>query len=120
MKEKLVMALADGIKSGELFAFRPSFKNNLSLTKIILLYQTAYRFDKNVIVWPNTLVQRWKPEEITQILVKEVWYFDRNISVEYRSSVLLNCEYRKYLTSYGTRFPMDSIPRMNHLFWILS
>jgi len=123
-RKSLVMALADGIKSGELFAFRPSFKNNAFEFNQdnIIIPDSLTDLDKNVIVWPNnTLVQRWKPEEITQILVKEVWYFDRKTS-QLNSEIIGLClirEYRKYLgppTEQG--FPMDSIPRMNYLFWI--
>ncbi|HNW51242.1 MAG TPA: gliding motility protein GldN [Prolixibacteraceae bacterium] len=121
-RKSLIMAVTEGIKNGSLFAFKPQFKNN------------AFEFDQNNIIIPDSLAaldenvmqysggtidQRWLPDEITQILVKEVWYFDRKSS-QLNCEIIGLCFIREYdkITGAPTAsgFPMDR--RMNYLFWI--
>jgi gliding motility associated protien GldN len=121
-RKSLIMAVTEGIKSGALFAFKPQFKNN------------AFEFDQNNIISPdsltdldmnaiqysgNTINQRWLPDEITQILVKEVWYFDKK-TAQLNCEIIGLCFIREYDKILGaptaSGFPTER--RMNYLFWI--
>jgi gliding motility associated protien GldN len=121
-RKSLVMALNDGIRSGELIAFKPNIKNN------------AFEFDsKNVIprdslpylginipqiTSSKKLVQYWRPDEITQILVKEVWYFDRKTS-RLECEIIGLCLIREYDKIITQTAKGDSTVRtMNYLYWI--
>jgi gliding motility associated protien GldN len=126
-RKSLIMAITEGIKSGQLFAFKPQFKNNAFEfdQKNIIIPDSLGELDKNVIDWPNnawpnnTMVQRWIPDEITQILVKEVWYFDRKNS-QLNCEIIGLCfirEYEKYLGA-PTSSGIPKAPRKNYLFWI--
>lgn len=123
-RKSLVMALTEGIKTGELFAFKPAFKNNAFEfdQNNFISPDSLIDLDKNVVTWPNDyLVQRWKAEEITQLLIKEVWYFDRKTS-QLNSEIIGMCLIREYSKILGRPtdqgIPRDSIPRRNYLFWI--
>jgi len=121
-RKSLIMAVAEGIKNGSLFAFKPQFKNNAFEfdQKNIITPDSLADLDKNVVEWPNnTFVQRWLPDEITQILVKEVWYFDRKTS-QLNSEIIGLCFIREYDKVLGAPtaigFPKER--RMNYLFWV--
>jgi len=121
-RKSLIMAVTEGIKNGQLFAFKPQFKNNAFEfdQKNIITSDSLADLDKTIIEWPNnTFIQRWLPDEITQILVKEVWYFDRKTS-QLNSEIIGLCFLREYLKVLGpptaTGFPQEK--RMNYLFWI--
>jgi gliding motility associated protien GldN len=122
-RKSLVRAITEGIKSGEIFAFKPQFKNNafeFDQTHIIIP-DSIYDLDRSEILMPNNtpLVQLWAPEEITQILVKEVWYFDRKYS-ELKCEIIGLCFIREYEKILGPPtaegFPTER--RMNYLFWV--
>jgi gliding motility associated protien GldN len=118
-RKSLIMAVAEGIKSGELFAFKPQFKNN------------AFEFDQNNIITPDSLseldinyapggiTQRWLLDEITQILVKEVWYFDRKTS-QLNCEIVGLCFIREWdkITGAATASGSSTVRRMNFLFWL--
>lgn len=57
----------------------------------------------------TVVVIRWRPEEITQILVKEVWYFDKKDS-RMRSEIIGLCPIREY--------DYNGDIRRQYLFWI--
>jgi gliding motility associated protien GldN len=123
-RKSLVMAITEGIRNGQLNAFKPQFKNNAFEfdQKNIIIPDSLADLDNTVIEWPgHTYIQRWKAEEITQILVKEVWYFDRKTS-QLNCEIIGLCLIREYKKTLGPPnekgFPTDSIPRQNYLFWI--
>lgn len=122
-RKSLMMALTEGIKNGAILAFKPQFRNNAFEfdQQNIISPDSLADLDKNVVPVPNAapIVQMWSPDEITQVLVKEVWYFDRKNS-ELHSEIIGLClirEYDKYLgPPTSTGIPTDR--RMNYLFWI--
>jgi gliding motility associated protien GldN len=121
-RKSLIMAVADGIKSGELFAFKPQFKNNAFEfdQNNIITPDSLSELDKNIVEWPgNVLPQRWASDEITQILVKEVWYFDRKTS-QLNCEIVGLCFIREYEKILGaptaSGFPTQR--RRNYLFWL--
>jgi gliding motility associated protien GldN len=122
-RKSLVMALNEGIRTGELFAFKPSFKNNAFEfnQENIIIPDSILELDRNLVEIPsaNTLIQRWTPDEITQILVKEVWYFDRKTS-QLNCEIVGLCLIREYDRILGAPtaggFPTER--RMNYLYWI--
>jgi len=121
-RKSLVMAVTEGIKNGQLFAFKPQFKNNAFEfdQKNIITPDSLGDLDRSVIEWPNnTFIQRWLPDEITQVLVKEIWYFDRKTS-QLNCEIIGLCFIREYDKILGaptsSGFPTER--RMNYLFWI--
>jgi gliding motility associated protien GldN len=129
-RKSLVMAIKEGIMNGKLLAFKADpIRNNVfefDQNKIISTDTLSSNYldsvDRQITICPpDTFPQLWKPEEITQILVKEVWYVNRKTS-QLNCEIIGLClirEYRKYLgcpTEKG--FPKDTIPRMNPLLWI--
>lgn len=61
-------------------------------------------------VWDERVVQiRWRPEEIKQVLVKEVWYFSRKDS-RLHVEIIGICPIREY--------EFEGMIRRQRLFWI--
>jgi len=122
-RKSLIMAITEGIRNGQLFAFKPNFKNNAFEfdQNNIIIPDSLGDLDKNEVPIPNTntFVQRWSLDEITQILIKEVWYFDRKTS-QLNSEIIGICLIREYNKVMGpptsSGFPTEK--RMNYLFWI--
>lgn len=122
-RKSLVMALNEGIRSGELVAFKPNYKNNAYEfdSKNIIIPDSLASLDINVVPIPNStpFIQTWNPDEITQILVKEIWYFDRKTS-QLNCEIIGLCLIRGYDKVLGaptsTGFPTE--PRMSYLYWI--
>lgn len=122
-RKSLIMAISEGIKNGQLFAFKPSFKNNAFEfdQSNIITPDSLVNLNKNVISIPNAapFIQRWTPDEITQILVKEVWYFDKKTS-QLNCEIIGLCFIREFDKIMGpptaSGFPTEK--RMNYLFWI--
>jgi gliding motility associated protien GldN len=121
-RKSLIMAVTEGIKSGQLFAFKPQFKNNAFEfdQNNIITPDSLSELDKNVVEWPgNVFPQRWTSDEITQLLIKEVWYFDRKTS-QLNCEIIGLCFIREYDKILGaptsSGFPTER--RMNYLFWV--
>jgi gliding motility associated protien GldN len=125
-RKSLVMALTDLIKLGLVDAYKPNFKNNAfefdNKNMIIPDPDTIRDLDKGVIQMPNgsQFTQWWKADEITQILVKEVWYFDKKYS-QLKSEIIGLCLIREFDKILGpptdsTGFPTE--PTMHYLYWV--
>ncbi|HPR33654.1 MAG TPA: gliding motility protein GldN [Prolixibacteraceae bacterium] len=121
-RKSLINAIMDGIENNWFTAFRRPLKNN------------AFEFDQNNVmtnvseireigmreeiveveirpgVTRDSLVTiRWRPDEIKQIMIKEVWYIDRKDS-RLRNEIIGICPIREYV--------VNNIPRSQPLFWI--
>lgn len=121
-RKSLINAIIDGITNNEFNAFHAPLKSN------------AFEFDPNNIftsvqeildlgmreeiipveIRPGVTIDsmvtiRWRPEEIKQILVKEVWYFDRK-DARLRSEIIGLCPIREYT--------YNGMLRRQRLFWV--
>lgn len=121
-RKSLIKVILDGIEQNQFNAFRKPLRNN------------AFEFDPNNIflsmqelkdvgmreeivpieirpgVTRDSLVSiRWRPEEIKQILIKEVWYFNRRDSRLHVETIGI-CPIREYV--------VDGLMRRQRLFWI--
>lgn len=121
-RKSLIKVILDGIEQNQFNAFRTPLRNN------------AFEFDPNNIflsmqelkdvgmreeivpieirpgVTRDSLVSiRWRPEEIKQILIKEVWYFNRRDSRLHVETIGI-CPIREYV--------VDGLMRRQRLFWI--
>ncbi|MBP7507624.1 MAG: gliding motility protein GldN [Prolixibacteraceae bacterium] len=121
-RKSLINVILDGIANNQFNAFQVPLKNN------------AFEFDQNNIftnvqeirdigmreeiipveIRPGVtrdslVVIRWRPEEIKQILVKEVWYFDKKDS-RLRSEVIGICPVREYM--------FNGLLRRQRMFWV--
>ncbi|HOO83282.1 MAG TPA: gliding motility protein GldN [Prolixibacteraceae bacterium] len=121
-RKSLIKVILDGIEQNQFNAFRKPLRDN------------AFEFDPNNIflsmqelkdvgmreeivpieirpgVTRDSLVSiRWRPEEIKQILIKEVWYFNRRDSRLHVETIGI-CPIREYF--------VDGLMRRQRLFWI--
>ncbi|MGF7137745.1 type IX secretion system ring subunit PorN/GldN [Roseimarinus sediminis] len=121
-RRSLINAIIDGIDQNQFNAFKVPLKNN------------AFEFDPNNIflntqdikdigmqqeivpveirpgVTRDSLITiRWKSEDIKQVLVKEVWYFNRKDS-KLHSEIIGICPIREYM--------VNGMMRRQRLFWI--
>jgi len=119
-RKSLIMAICEGIKEYKFDAYKPSFKSNAFEFNEYISPDSLYELDRTVLQIPslNTFIQRWNPDEITQILVKEVWYFDKKAS-KLKCEIIGLCFIRDYEKTIGyqsNQFIKDR--RSSYLFWI--
>jgi gliding motility associated protien GldN len=121
-RKSLINAIIDGIENNKFNAFKTPLKNNafeFDPNNIFLNSQEIKDIGKreemmDVEVRPGVtesipVTYRWKPEEIKQILIKEVWYFDKKDS-RLKCEIIGICPIREYM--------VNGLVRRNRLFWI--
>jgi gliding motility associated protien GldN len=130
-RKSFVQAVVDGILLGKLYAYKPGIKINsfefdvkndiypiLDTIKKLDYYEYPYKSSRTGI--RDTVRQPWRPEEITQLIVKEIWYFDRKYS-ELKCEIIGLCLEREYNHYDGYIDASDSLTfkhTKNHLLWI--
>lgn len=121
-RKSLINAIIDGIENNQFNAFETPLKNNafeFDPNNIFLNAQEIKDIGKREEIIPveirpgvtrDSLVTiRWRAEEIKQILVKEVWYFDKKDS-RLKCEIIGLCPIREYV--------FNGLPRRQRLFWI--
>jgi len=121
-RKSLINVILDGIAKNQFYAFKTPLKANAfefnpdniftSLTEIRDLgkrdeiipveIRPGFSIDSMVSI-------RWRPEEVVQILIKEVWFFDKKDS-RMRSEIIGLCPIREY--------EYNNVMRRQRLFWI--
>jgi len=122
MRKSFINAVLDGIEHDKFMAFKApinanSFEfdpNNIFLNaqeiKDISKYDDSFEVEIRTGVTRDTVVTiRWRAEEIKQILVKEVWYFDQKDS-RLKCEIIGLCPIREYV--------FNGLTRRQRMFWI--
>ncbi|MBN1927686.1 MAG: gliding motility protein GldN [Prolixibacteraceae bacterium] len=121
-RKSLIMTIMDGIKNNQFTAFQPPFR------------LSAFEFDANMALslnniffdncrecqYGDTLLNFcWTYEEIKQILIKEVWYFDRKDS-RLHNEIIGICPIREYYPIDPSTCEEDKSmpPLRQRMFWI--
>lgn len=121
-RKSLINVILDGIENNQFNAFKTPLQNNafeFDPNNIFLNAQEVKDIDKRedliqVDIRPGVQVDSlvtsyWKPEEIKQILIKEVWYFNRKDS-KLHCEIIGICPIREYT--------FNNMLRRRKLFWI--
>jgi gliding motility associated protien GldN len=121
-RKSLINAIIDGIEQNQFNAFRTPLNTNafeFDPQNIFLNVQEIRDIGMREAIVPveirpgvteDELVQiRWRPEEIKQVLIKEVWYFSKKTS-RLHSEVIGICPIREYM--------YEGMLRRQRLFWI--
>ncbi|MBN1927684.1 MAG: gliding motility protein GldN [Prolixibacteraceae bacterium] len=128
-RKSLIMAIVEGIKSNNINAYRVPFKlnafefdinNAMDLKQIQNIGMREGRIEVEIapgITDDSTIYFRWEYSEIKQILIKEIWFFDRNDS-RLRNEIIGLCPIREF-HPLDRNFKEDlSITFRQRLFWI--
>ncbi|MDA3880428.1 MAG: gliding motility protein GldN [Prolixibacteraceae bacterium] len=121
-RKSLINTIMSGIENNHYTAFRVPINNNefeFDPNNIILNVDEIRDIGSRQEIIPITIrpgvtrdslvTIRWRPEEIKQILIKEVWYFDKKNS-KLQSEIIGICPIREY-TFNGTQ-------RRQRMFWV--
>lgn len=121
-RKSLINVIMDGIANNQFNAFKTPLQNNafefdplnifLNVDEIrdISKREDLIQIEIRPGVTRDSLVTiRWRPEEIKQILIKEVWYFDRKSS-RLHSEIIGICPIREY--------NFNGMLRRERMFWI--
>lgn len=121
-RKSLINVIMDGIRTNQILAFKTPIQNNgfeFDQNNLFQNYQEVKDIRKRVEVMPveirpgvsvmDTVDITWAPTEIKQILIKEVWYFDRKDS-RLHNEIIGLCPIREY--NY------NSMKRRERMFWI--
>lgn len=122
-RKSLIRVIMDGIRTNQILAFKTPIQNNgfeFDQKNLYSNYQDVEDIGKReqmiqVEIRPGVpakdslITIKWKPEEIKQILIKEVWYFDKKDS-RLHSEIIGICPIREY--SY------NDMMRRQRMFWI--
>lgn len=121
-RKSLINAIMDGIENARFNAFKVPLKNNafeFDQNNIFMNVEEIRDIGKREEIMPieispgvtrDSLIEyKWEPEEILQVLVKEVWYFNRKDS-KLHSEIIGICPIREYT--------FNGLKRRQRLFWI--
>ncbi|MCF8362007.1 MAG: gliding motility protein GldN [Prolixibacteraceae bacterium] len=121
-RKSFINAIIDGLEMGHFNAFSVPINNNefeFDPNNIIMSIEDVRDINKREEIVPVTIrpgvtrdsliTIRWKPEEIKQILVKEIWYIDK-IDSKLKSEIIGLCPIREYT--------YNGMLRRQRLFWI--
>lgn len=121
-RKSLIKVILDGIDQNQFNAFRTPLRNNafefdpdnifLSMQELkdVGMREEIVPIEIRPGVTRDSLVSiRWRPEEIKQILIKEIWYFNRRDSRLHVETIGI-CPIREYV--------VDGLMRRQRLFWI--
>jgi gliding motility associated protien GldN len=121
-RKSLINVIIDGIEQNQFNAFKTPLNanafefdpNNIFLSvdeiKNIGMREEIVEIEIRPGVTRDSLVQiRWRPEEIKQVIIKEVWYFSKKDS-RLHSEIIGICPIREYV--------YENMLRRQRLFWI--
>jgi gliding motility associated protien GldN len=121
-RKSLINAIMDGIEKNQFNAFKTPLRSNAFefdpnniFTSINEIRDLGKREERILVeIRPgfsidSLLTIRWRSDEITQFLIKEVWYFDKKDS-RLRSEIIGICPIREY--------DFNGTMRRQRLFWI--
>lgn len=121
-RKSLINVIIDGIKNNQFTAFKTPLNSNAFEfdPANIMSYDEAMDIGKKEIpmeeyeIRPGvkidtSIISYWKPEEIKQILIKEVWFIDKKDS-RLKNEILGICPIRE--------FDANGVSRRERLFWI--
>lgn len=121
-RKSLINAILDGIEKNEFNAFKTPLRSNafeFDPENIFVTVDEIKDLGKRdeiieVEIGPGIIEEtavsiRWRPEEIVQLLVKEVWYFDKKDS-RLKSEIIGICPIREY--------EYNNMTRRQRLFWL--
>lgn len=121
-RKSFINAIMSGIENNHFTAFKVPLGNNefeFNPENIILNIDEIRDIGKREEITPITIrpgverdsliTTRWRSEEIKQILIKEVWYFDKKNS-KLRSEIIGICPIREYT--------YNNMLRRERMFWI--
>ncbi len=121
-RKSLINALVDGVAQNRYTAFKPPLKMNAFEFDPVNVYNGVEdlknKGSREQIIRVQTrpglpakdslVVTRWKPEEIKQILVKSVWYFNKKDS-KLHNEIIGLCPIREYV--------FNGVARRDLMFW---